>query len=43
MESDKLVHSYPASHGCVRAKKQDMDWLVKNLQKGDTVKVYGKW
>ncbi len=43
MESDKLVHSYPASHGCVRAKKQDMDWLVKNLQKGDTIKVYGKW
>ena len=43
MESDKLVHSYPASHGCVRAKKQDMDWLVKNLQKGDNIKVYGKW
>lgn len=43
MASDRSVHSYPASHGCVRAKKQDMDWLVKNLQNGDTVKVYGKW
>ena len=43
MSSEKLVHSYPASHGCVRARKMDMDWLVKNLQKGDTVKVYGKW
>jgi hypothetical protein len=28
MVSDKLVPSYPASHGCIRAKKQDMDWLV---------------
>jgi lipoprotein-anchoring transpeptidase ErfK/SrfK len=43
MEKDSYVHPYPASHGCIRVKKKDIEFLAKSLKIGDTVKVYGKW
>lgn len=42
--SDLMVHSYPASHGCVRMKRADVDYLWGNgFGKGSTVTVYGTW
>lgn len=42
--SDLMVHSYPASHGCVRMKRADIDFLWGNsFGKGSTVIVYGTW
>ena len=43
MEKDSYVYPYPASHGCIRVKKKDIEFLTKSLKIGDTVKVYGKW
>ena len=43
-ESDSMVHSYPASHGCVRMMQADIDTLWSaGFGKGSTVHVYGKW
>lgn len=36
------VPNYPASHGCVRVTTWDMDLLMKYLEVGETVYVYGK-
>jgi lipoprotein-anchoring transpeptidase ErfK/SrfK len=30
----------PASHGCVRMKQEDIDWLAKYIPLGTTVVVY---
>ena len=41
---DSAVHSYPASHGCVRMLHKDVDYLWENgFGKGSVVNVYGKW
>ena len=38
------VHSYPASHGCVRMKRADIDYLWANgFGIGSRVNVYGRW
>jgi hypothetical protein len=42
MKSDSLVPTYPASHGCIRVMKRDMDWLYPRL-KNAQVYIYGKW
>lgn len=43
-ESDTMVHSYPASHGCVRMAQKDMDYLWdQGFGKGSIVHVYGRW
>ena len=43
-ESDSMVHSYPASHGCVRMMQADIDTLwASGFGKGSTIHVYGKW
>lgn len=42
--SDDLVHSYPASHGCVRMFHKDIDRLWKaGVDMGTPVHVYGTW
>lgn len=42
--SDALVHTYPASHGCVRMLHADIDALWdSDFGPGDTVRVYGDW
>lgn len=42
--SDDLVHSYPASHGCVRMFHKDIDTLWKaGVGVGTPVRVYGTW
>ena len=43
MEKDSYVYPYPASHGCVRVRQKDIEFLAKSLKIGDTVKVYGRW
>jgi lipoprotein-anchoring transpeptidase ErfK/SrfK len=41
---DSAVHSYPASHGCVRMLHKDIDYLWANgFGKGSVVNVYGTW
>jgi lipoprotein-anchoring transpeptidase ErfK/SrfK len=41
---DSMVHSYPASHGCVRMMQKDVDYLWDNgFTKGSLVHVYQKW
>ena len=43
-ENDSMVHSYPASHGCVRMLHKDMDYIwSQGFGKGSIVHVYGKW
>lgn len=42
MSYDSLVKPYPASHGCVRVLRADMDWLFPRL-KAARVRVYGSW
>lgn len=43
-QTDSMVHSYPASHGCVRMMQADIDTLwAAGFGKGSTVHVYGKW
>lgn len=38
------VHSYPASHGCVRMKRANVDYLWANgFDKGSRINVYGRW
>jgi lipoprotein-anchoring transpeptidase ErfK/SrfK len=43
--SDRLVKTYPASHGCVRMRHKDIDYLWKQgaAAKKMPVLVYGKW
>lgn len=41
--SDISVHSYPASHGCVRTRHADVDWLWEHWGMGSQVRVYGSW
>lgn len=42
--SDDLVHTYPASHGCVRMLHADMDALwAGGFSHGSAVQVYGIW
>ena len=43
-ETDSMVHSYPASHGCVRMLHKDIDFLWnQGFGAGSIVHVYGKW
>ena len=42
--SDSLVHTYPASHGCVRMLHADIDALWdEGFGRGDHVIIYGDW
>jgi hypothetical protein len=43
MTADRMVKSYPASHGCVRVHRDDADWLWENLKPNDRIKIYGAW
>ena len=43
-KSDAMVHTYPASHGCVRMFQRDIDWLWRyGLKVGSLVHIYGTW
>lgn len=43
-ETDSMVHSYPASHGCVRMLHKDIDFLWREgFGTGSIVHVYGRW
>lgn len=42
--NDLMVHSYPASHGCVRMKRADINYLwATGFGRGSTINVYGTW
>ena len=41
--SDSSVRSFPASHGCVRTRHADVDWLWRHWPNGSKVRVYGTW
>lgn len=42
--TDRLVKTYPASHGCVRMLHADIDRLwAAGFGKGSQINVYGKW
>ena len=43
LRSDRSVRPYPDSHGCIRVRHADADWLWKNMAIGDRVRVYGSW
>ena len=43
LTSDSAVRVYPASHGCVRTRRADVDWIWKHWDKKDAVRVYGTW
>ena len=38
--SDSSVLPYPDSHGCVRTKKKDVDWLWKTWKSTDRIHLY---
>ena len=43
-QTDSMVHSYPASHGCVRMLHKDIDFLWREgFGTGSIVHVYGRW
>lgn len=42
--SDAMVHTYPASHGCVRMFQRDIDYLWSHgFKSSSLVYVYGRW
>jgi hypothetical protein len=43
LPSDSSVKTYPASHGCVRTPKVDVDWIWEHWDSKDRVRVYGSW
>lgn len=41
---DSMVHSYPASHGCLRMVRKDIDFLWSiGFGRGSAIKIYEKW
>lgn len=41
---DSMVHSYPASHGCLRMARKDIDFLWSiGFGRGSAIKIYEKW
>jgi hypothetical protein len=41
---DSMVHTYPASHGCVRMRQKDIDYLWdNNFGKESLIHIYGTW
>lgn len=41
---DSMVHSYPASHGCLRLPRKDIDFLWSiGFGRGSAVKIYEQW
>lgn len=41
---DSMVHSYPASHGCVRMMRKDIDFLWSTgFGRYSTINIYEKW
>ena len=43
LKSESGVHSYAASHGCIRIPKKASDFLWKFMDKNTLVRVYGKY
>jgi len=41
---DSMVHSYPASHGCLRMARKDIDFLWSiGYGRGSAITIYEKW
>lgn len=43
LKAESGVHSYAASHGCIRIPKKASDFLWKYMDKNTLVRVYGKY
>ena len=43
LRSDRMVKTYPASHGCVRVRQRDADWLWEHIKISDKIRIYGTY